>query len=202
MTASLHVHFDPNQASGSHRLPCEFRVTRDTTGSTVRTWIRDVVATANDAWHSDPVQRTLHQVASLVDPTHAVLRQEVPFERWFFHYGSQNDLSPIDKECSARLWAALSAAEGAIRTVAELVALVFTTVTNSNSKKNHCDALKVQCQGISLSLLATILPQQAAAFADDPSSAKPLVGTLVSDWSWGTAYTGTYNLPWWQLSFS
>lgn len=122
------------------------------------------------------------------------LRQEVPFERWFFDYGFQKPLEDPLELIKARQWALLAAAEGAFRTTAELACYVYSQVIESKNSEHHLNILKAQWQGFTLSLLAVVSPNLAKEKAHH-SEGKPLIGASLLNWKWGTLYTGKLESP-------
>jgi hypothetical protein len=125
------------------------------------------------------------------------LRQEVPFERWFFDHGFEK---PIENPCDllkAHFWAVLATSEGSIRMCAETVAYVFSLVFEPGESPRHLDVLKAQIQGVALSLQAIFFPNAAKAAAHN--SGRPIIGCSILNWNWGTLYTGKLDVPLWHV---
>lgn len=128
------------------------------------------------------------------------LRQEVPFERWFFDHGFQKPIvNPIDL-IKARLWAVLAIGEGTMRTTIEAVTCVFSLIFAPKERQSHLNALKAQCLGLALSYLAAVLPNTAKAIADNHG--QPIVGCSLLEWRWGTLYTGKLEVPLWRCDWT
>src|ERR1700722_1151068 len=117
------------------------------------------------------------------------LRQEVPFERWFFNHGFEKPIENTSEQVKARAWALASACESALRASVEAVAYAFSLVFDRAHSHRHLDVLKTQGQSLSLSLLATISPNTAKKKAHNQGG-HSLIGQSLFDWKWGTLYTG------------
>ncbi|MBS0603979.1 MAG: hypothetical protein JSS60_02960 [Verrucomicrobia bacterium] len=125
------------------------------------------------------------------------LRQEVPFERWFFDHGFQNPIdNPVD-QIKARAWALAATLEGGVRITAEAASYVFSLAIEPQDSHRHLDVLKAQLQGFSLSLLAILSPNDAKAKAHNGGN--PIIGSSLIDWKWGSLYTGKVDAPFWQV---
>ena len=155
-----HVHFAPDQDSGSHRPPAMFHSHRP-----------------------------------------FVMRQEVPFELWYFHAADKS--SELSSPIQGRLWAVIYLGESVLRTAAELIAYAIATVAGEafpkigEHKEHHLEVLKAQAQALSLNLLAIISPEAAIKKAQGTDvNKKPLIGCRVDQWHWGTPYLGTFNGNW------
>ncbi len=133
------------------------------------------------------------------DGTQWGLRQEIPFERWFYEMGFQNPITDSDQLLKAHLWAVPAVLEGLIKTVAEAVMLFFAA--SDEEKNRHFEVLKAQWVGLSFSLLAVIMPNLAKDKAANPGGI-PLVGCSMVDWKWGTPYNGKMEVPIWHIECS
>src|SRR5579871_3727005 len=125
------------------------------------------------------------------------LRQEVPFERWFFDYGFQKPIDNLSDQIKARVWALFAACEGIIRTTAETVCFVFSKIFQPKESDRHLNVLQAQCKGLYLSLLAIASPDAAKEFADNDGH--PIIGHSILTWKWGTLYTGKLEVPLWHV---
>jgi hypothetical protein len=126
------------------------------------------------------------------------LRQEVPFERWFYDYGFQTPLDKTEDLIKARAWAIIASCEGVIRTTAEAVSYLFSLVLEPKERHRHLDVMKAQMQGLSLSLLAILSPNDAKRKAHNKDGT-PLIGASFLDWQWGSPYIGTRDAPFWHI---
>jgi hypothetical protein len=133
------------------------------------------------------------------EPAHWGLRQEIPFERWFYDMGFQNPTTNSDDLIKAHLWAVPAVLEGLIKTVAETLMLYFAT--SAQEKSRHFEVLKAQWVGLSFSLLAVISPNLAKEKAANPGG-NPLIGSSILDWRWGTLYNGKMEVPIWHIDCS
>jgi hypothetical protein len=126
------------------------------------------------------------------------LRQEVPFERWFFDHGFQKPLDNCTDEMKARAWAILATLEGAVRCTAEVTTLLYSQIFQPQETERHLDVLQAQSQGLQLSLLAILSPNLAKEKAHN-SEGDPIIGASLANWRWGTLYSGKYDAPFWHL---
>lgn len=126
------------------------------------------------------------------------LRQEVPFERWFFDQGFQKPIDDPMEAMKARAWALLAAIEGGIRITAEVASLLYAQVFEPKESERHLDVLKAQWQGFTLSLLAVVSPNAAKEKAHH-SEGSPLIGAYLLNWKWGTLYGGKLDAPFWHV---
>lgn len=132
------------------------------------------------------------------EPAHWGLRQEIPFERWFYDNGFQNPITNPDDLIKAHLWAVPALLEGLVKTVAETVMMFFA---GSEAEKNrHFEVLKAQWVGLSFSMLAVISPNLAKEKATNGGN--PLIGSSIVDWGWGTLYNGKLDIPIWHIDCS
>lgn len=147
---------------------------------------------------ADQIQGFVHSVSVNTQATLYGLRQEVPFERWFYHYGLEQNLSDaqiVDK-VKARAWAAASLSESLLRATIELAAFCFSKILGRACADEHQEVLFAQGTSISLSLHAIIDPEGAVKAATAPGQDDlPRIGSLLSNWRWGTAYYGTLTIP-------
>lgn len=150
--------------------------------------------------HQSAFDRIRHALNNLGNAFRAAsygLRQEVPFERWFFDHGFQKPITnPIDL-IKAHAWAVFAACEGAVRTSAEAASYVFSLVFEPKEAHRHFDVLKAQLQGLTLSLLAIAFPNAAKSLADN--SGHPIIGCFLLNWKWGTLYAGKLDAPLWHI---
>jgi hypothetical protein len=58
--------------------------------------------------------------------------------------------------------------------------------------------MKAQMQGLSLSLLAILSPNDAKQKAHNKDGT-PLIGASLLDWKWGSPYIGTMDAPFWHV---
>lgn len=156
----------------------------------------------------DRIRSALNSIGHALRATSYGLRQEVPFERWFFDHGFETPLDkPIDL-AKAHAWAVIAACEGIVRTTAEAASYVFSLILDPKytflpivepkESDRHLDVLKAQAQGLSLSLLAIISPNAAKQKAHNPGGA-PLIGASLLNWKWGSLYVGTVDAPLWKV---
>ncbi len=146
----------------------------------------------------DRVRSALNSIGNALRATSYGLRQEVPFERWFYDHGFDTPLDkPVDL-IKAHAWALLAACEGIVRATAEAASYVFSLIVEPKESDRHLDVLKVQMQGLSLSLLAIISPNAAKQKAHNPGGA-PLIGASLLNWKWGSLYVGTVDAPFWKV---
>lgn len=141
----------------------------------------------------DRIRSAVHVLRNSARAASYGLRQEVPFERWFFDHGFQKPIDNPSDLIKAHVWAVLAVAEGSIRTAAEATAYIFSRIFEPNESQRHLSVLKAQWQGLTLSLLAVILPNAAKETADNHG--RPLIGCSLLDWRWGTLYTGKLDVP-------
>jgi len=180
IAVAKHAHFAPDQVSGSHRPP--------------------------DLFHSK--NTPLDYLKSIPDLLLALgkkigypLRQEVPFERWYFHATDKS--SELSNPIHGRIWAVIYLGESLLRTAAELVTYAIATIAGqafpkmAEHKKNHLEVLKAQVQALFLNILAIASPEAAIKKAEGNGSNKaPFVGCRIDQWHWGTPYVGTFNGKW------
>jgi hypothetical protein len=144
----------------------------------------------------DRIRQAVHDVGDTVRSVKYGLRQEVPFERWFFDHGFQTPLTHPSALISAHIWAVIAAGEGGIRTTIEATTYVFSLVFEPKESDRHLDILKAQWQGFTLSLLAILSPNTAKRAADN--NGQPLIGSSIFTWTWGTPYAGKLDKPLWH----
>ncbi len=146
------------------------------------------------------LDRLRHVVTTLARSAAAVgygLRQEVPFERWFFNQGFHRPIDNQTQLMNARAWALLAAIEGAIKVVAEGTAFVYARILSPPDANRHLEVLNAQWQGLTLSLLAIVSPNDAKAKAHNGGN--PIIGSNPLNWRWGTLYTGKLDIPLWHV---
>lgn len=146
----------------------------------------------------DKIRNALNSLGSAFKAASFGLRQEVPFERWFFDHGFQNPLDKSIDLMKARGYAVIATCEGFIRATAESVSYIFSLVLAPKESHRHLDVLKAQMQGLQLSMLAIVSPNAAKQKAHNPGG-KPLIGASLLDWRWGSLYTGTIDAPFWKV---
>jgi hypothetical protein len=147
------------------------------------------------------VRDALNQLGDTARAATYGLRQEAPFERWFFDQGFDKPTAAPQEEIKARLWALLSYTEGLVRLAAEVGSLVLTLLKGSTDVSRHIDVLQTQAKGIGLSILAVLSPNFAKQLAHNPGG-KPRIGASLIDWKWGSLYTGKLDTPLWHLESS
>ncbi|MBS0654004.1 MAG: hypothetical protein JSR39_10835 [Verrucomicrobia bacterium] len=121
------------------------------------------------------------------------LRQEVPFERWFYHYAVVQNVSDaeISEKVKARAWAVASLGESLFRATVALVKYVISKIFCFASAEENLDVLRAQGNSISFSFTAVFSPEDAVnAAAAHGENDLPQIGSLFGDWDWGTAYYG------------
>ena len=117
------------------------------------------------------------------------LREEIPFERWYYDNGFEKPLTDLLSESKARFTALIAACEGIIRLAKEVGRLVLSLLRGGKDTQVHLDILKAQGIGIGFSLLAIASPNFAKETARNIGST-PLIGSPLISWRWGTLYTG------------
>lgn len=119
------------------------------------------------------------------NPLHIkLLREEVPFERWHFHYKNTTE-----DPWTQRGWAVFHLCEGALKIsleaimwcVAKIAEQLFSTTFN-HSSLDHEDVLAAQCRGFLLSAYALLSPENAKTGEN--------IGCTIDKFQWGTIYTG------------
>ncbi len=120
------------------------------------------------------------------------LSHEVPFDRWFYHYGLENPISDaqISTKIQARVRALLSFAESLIRGVAALVQHCFAKVLGNMPTTESLNMLRAQWDSIRLSANAVISPAETVQAATTASEDGQLpIGRLLSrGFTQGTPY--------------
>lgn len=180
-----HVHFPEGLASGSHNPPEAFR--RDAHSA-----LNAVSDAASDA--ATQIRDALYNTVVNVQSRFYGLRKEVPFERWFYHYGLELNLSDaqLSDKIKARGWAVLSLGESLVRYAATLPTLCFNKVFSRPADHNY-EMLYAYSNSISLSFSAIISPEEAvrAATKRDENGHIP-IGPLLgsSSTARGTPYYG------------
>lgn len=164
-------------------------------GSQAGHLINQTVSRAQNAL--DRIRDAIYTIGNAARAASYGLRQEVPFERWFFDHGFQKPIENPSDLIQAHAWAVLAAAEGSIRTSAEAASYVFSLVFEPKESERHSDVLKAQWQGLTLSLLAIVSPNAAKEKADNHG--QPLIGCSLLDWRWGTLYIGKLEVPLWRI---
>lgn len=147
---------------------------------------------------ADQIHGFVHRVSVNTQATLYGLRQEVPFERWFYHYGLEQNVSDtqITDKVEARAWAVASLGESLLRATIELVTYAISKILGQPTADEHLEVLQAQGTSISLSLTAVISPEEAVRTATAPGENDlPRIGSLLSNWRWGTPYYGTVTIP-------
>lgn len=145
----------------------------------------------------DRIRAAINSLGSNLRSAGYGLRQEVPFERWFYDHGFQ---TPIDKPVDlikAHVWAIISSYEAAFRLGAEAASCVFSLVFAPQNTARHIDVLKAQAKGFGLSLLAAVSPNTAKQVAHNEGS--PIIGASLLNWQWGSLYVGKLDIPFWHV---
>lgn len=145
----------------------------------------------------DRIRNAIHILGNCYAAASYGLRQEVPFERWFFDHGFQKPIDDPSHLIKAHSWAIMTALEGLVRVSAESVSYVYSKIFAPEECERHLDVLKAQWQGLNLSLLAVVSPNAAKTKADNHG--KPLIGCSIFQWRWGTLYTGKMEVPLWHV---
>ncbi len=154
------------------------------------------------------------------------MRQEVPFERWYFIHNTGTAGAIQGGFFGNRLSVLGSTLESGVRFLAEIVGYIFNKFFGSQADvTRHSDILGAQWASLKLSLYATLAPQRAlesarnaavpaavATPAAAPATAAttapaatpvvpshPRVGCERADLSWGTEYSGTMTVNSWNL---
>jgi hypothetical protein len=144
-------------------------------------------------------RRALTNIIALITGDTVILRQEVPFERWFRDHGYDAHITDSKLELNARGCAVLAALEGAVRTVAESIALFMASFISKNSTDadKHQSVLKAQTQGLQLSLMAILSPNDVKDHIKEKNttSQEPIIGCRKSQLRWGTPYQGVTTIP-------
>ena len=127
------------------------------------------------------------------------LRQEVPYERWFYDHNFDTPLDNCNDLIKAHLWAVVATAEGVVRALAEVVSYVFALAFETQEDaKRHFEVLEAQATGLALSLLAIVSPNHAKTYTIN-SDGKRIIGAPLTNWRWGTLYTGSFDIPFWKI---
>ncbi|QZA58929.1 hypothetical protein [Candidatus Rhabdochlamydia porcellionis] len=152
------------------------------------------------------LNRTVSTVSSVVQ-SGGVLRGQVGFERWYFHY--HNKLSPqqMAKDPSiqifCRLWAISSAIESFIKVIiVGLSALYYVYRENYIEVEKRVDVLYEQDNSLYYSFVATYSPEKAVKDFSLYNEKDPAQSAIRTQWfgyslgkySWGTFYTGETTL--------
>jgi hypothetical protein len=158
-----------------------------------------LISNAGSHLHSafDRVRMAISSLSNAARSASYGLRQEVPFERWFFDHGFQAPLVSTSDLIKARVWAFVVTCEGLVRSAAEAVSYVFSRIFDSGNSDRHLEVLRAQWQGLSLSLLAIISPNAAKQKAYNEGTS--LIGASLLDWRWGSLYVGKVDAPFWQV---
>ncbi len=172
------------------------RITPDYVGNQANRALSHAIGHLHNAF--DRIRATINNIGAAFRSASYGLRQEVPFERWFYDHGFQKPLDDPMELMKARTWALLSVVEGGIRILAELASSIYAQVMEPNEAERHLDVLKAQWQGFTLSLLAVVSPNMAKEKAHN-SEGQPLIGSSILNWKWGTLYTGNLDIPLWHL---
>ncbi len=145
----------------------------------------------------DKIAHAINVFGNNVQAVSYGLRQEVPFERWFYDYGFHKPIDNLTDQVTARVWAALAACEGVIRTSAEAICFIFSKIFQPKESDCHLKVFQAQLNGLTLSLLAIISPNAAKEMADNHGH--PIIGHSIFTWKWGTLYTGKLEVPLWHV---
>ena len=149
----------------------------------------------------DRVRNAVNSLSNAYQSVSYGLRQEVPFERWFYDFGFQTPIQQTPDLIKAHVWAVIATLEGLVRTAAEAVCYVYSRFMAPDESHRHLDVLKAQAQGLTLSMLAIISPNAAKEKAHNPNGT-PNIGDSLRNWKWGTLYLGTLDAPLWKIECS
>lgn len=115
------------------------------------------------------------------------LSYEVPFDRWFYHYGLEQPLTDAEasNKIQAHVWALVALAESLVRGLAAVVQYCFAKVFNSAPVDDSLNLLCAQWDSIRLSANAIISPEETIRAATTPDEGGQLpIGRLLK----GTPY--------------
>ncbi len=153
---------------------------------------------------ANQLQGFAHRVSVNTQSVFYGLRQEVPFERWFYNYGlsqnlSDDGISASEKFCvrvQARAWALASFGESLLRGGFEVVAYAVAKLLGNRSASEHFEVLTAQGTSALLSFYAIISPEDAITQArGEGTEDGPRIGAPMTNWRWGTPYFGTMTIP-------
>jgi hypothetical protein len=132
-----------------------------------------------------------------------LLRGEVSFERWYFHYHNKVSAKHVEKNPAAmllpRIWAIASAIESLAKTIFLSLSFLYYLCVNHISEAEKCLDIAYE-QDISLyySLFTLYSPEKAVKDFDvyrgdlaKTLTRTRLFGISLGKHSWGTPYTGT-----------
>jgi hypothetical protein len=127
-----------------------------------------------------------------------ILRQEIPFERWYFHATDKQQavFSPL----SSRSWAVVYLGESVLRTAFALCTAAVDGVVGrffapATKEGERLEILRMQMIGLQLSALAVLSPEMAVEKVRQAESSTLVVGCLPHQLRWGTPYTGEFKGP-------
>lgn len=152
------------------------------------------------------LDRTVATASSFVQAG-GLLRGQVAFERWYFHY--HNKLSPQQTakdpfiQVFCRLWAVASAIESFTKAIiVALSALYYACRENHAEVEKRVDVLYEQDNSLYYSFVAVYSPEKAIKDFSVFNSKDPTQSATRTQWfgyslgkqSWGTTYTGKTTL--------
>lgn len=143
-------------------------------------------------------QQLLQQalVGAGIEDDDIIYRQQVPAERWY--YDNKEDFITTKQEIEARGWALFYTLEGVVRTVVEVVRILFAKyVASTEEGVDRSQAiLRVQIQSLKYTIWAIIDPigQKKTTAAEFAKGHFP-VGCSKDDFHWGDRYLGTMTIP-------
>ncbi len=133
----------------------------------------------------DRVKNALNSLSCTFSSATYGLRNEVPFERWYYNHSFNNPLTdPLD-ESKARFSALAAAGEGVLCLAKEVGSFALSLLQGCKDTNRHLDILRAQSIGIGLSLLAVALPNTAMRVAYN-AGGTPRIGHSFISWQWGS----------------
>lgn len=145
---------------------------------------------------SGAIRGGLHFITSLIHEKPA-LRQEVPVERWCYHYRA--DITPMTVEdLKERGYALLFTLEGAVRAAIEVVQIVIAKYFTKEviQETRHSTIFDTQLHSVRLTAWAFVDPNAVKKHIQTPAEdGKPVLGCLESEMEWGTPYDGELTIP-------
>jgi hypothetical protein len=119
------------------------------------------------------------------------LREEVPFERWFFHFENSNETF------KPRFWAVMSLAESLLRGTLVGTAWCASKIFNTKiSSQQYASVFKEEMKSASLSFKAILSPRWAIRSSFDDSN-NLTIGCPSTAKNWGTPYKGDCDFRTW-----
>lgn len=181
---SRHVHFADDQATTSHRPPEDFRRNLTSNLRLRATQAGNIVS---------GIASVARNVAVNARAIAYGLRKEIPFERWFYHYGLNINISDaeISEKIKARAWALFAFGESLLQSAASLAQFCFAKIFN-HPEEQHLNKLKALGISIGFSAAAVVSPENAvtAASSSDGNTLCPIGRHGEFGDFTGTLYTG------------